>query len=457
MFIYDSMTRSERKLNLPKDKVVKVFVCGPTVQDKFHLGHARTYIFFDAFVKYLRISGYDVFYLQNITDIDDKIINRASEDNTTYDFISRKYTREFFEIMNILKVDSINFYAFATRHMEEIIRQISALMEKGYAYAAEDGVYFRVKRFPDYGKLWGQDLESLKTGARVEASGVKEDQRDFVIWKRMKPGEPSWKSPWGEGRPGWHVEDTAITEKYFGATYDIHGGGTDLIFPHHEAEIAIERSISGEDHLAEYWIHSAMINVDQEKMSKSLHNFVTIESALEDFTVEELRFALLNVQFRSVVSFSQEMMMEARANVTSINILYRKLKSAFSGNSVEELKENPYEKELRESLERGFDLRALLTKLLEMVGRWNTKIDSLSMGEKDLAINTLEWVDSFAGILKRQNSTENKGKVIELALQLRRKLRENKDFETADMIRSGLRDLGIYIEDKGGETIWWQE
>lgn len=456
MIIYDSMSRSDKELNLRRDAVTRVFACGPTVQDSFHLGHARTYIFFDTFVKYLRASGYDVFYLQNITDIDDKIINRAREEGTTFDAISRKYSGEFFRIMKALKVNSVNFYAFATRHMDDIIRQISTLVEKGFAYETRDGVYFRVGKFPDYGKLSGQDPESLKSGARVESTEEKEDPRDFVIWKKMKPGEPHWESPWGKGRPGWHVEDTAITEKYFGPTYEIHGAGTDLIFPHHEAEIAIERSISGADYLAQHWIHSAMININEEKMSKSLHNFITIENALSDFSPEELRFALLNVQFRSVVSFSDDMMMEARSNVNSINILYRKLKAmnfddAGSGNG------NSFIVELKKPLEGGFDLRGFFTRFIGMVREWNNRIDKQTLEDRREALNTIEWVDSFTGILRAPGSGEQTKGVVELALNIRKRLRENRDFETSDLIRSGLRDLGIYIEDKGGETTWWQE
>ena len=457
MFLYESMSRKEVELKIPRDEVVRVFVCGPTVQDNFHLGHARTYIFFDTFVKYLRKKGYSVFYLQNITDIDDKIINRAKEENTTYDVISEKYSREFFRVMKLLRVDSVNFYAFATRHMKEIINQISVLVEKGFAYETADGVYFRVNKFQDYGKLSGQDLEALKSGARVDSSEEKEDPRDFVIWKKTKPGEPYWESPWGKGRPGWHIEDTAITEKYFGEVYDIHGAGTDLIFPHHEAEIAIERSISGQGQLARYWLHSAMININEEKMSKSLHNFITIENALADFKPEELRYALLNVQFRTVMSFSEDIMLEARSNVNTINILYRKLKKQSVTQDPHHYEKNEYIESLNKPLDSGFDLRALFTGLLQMVSSWNNRIDSLSPEERALAIDALEWVDDFAGILTISDQSDNTADLVELSLRIRHNLREKRDFETSDQIRSGLRELGIYIEDKGGQTTWWKE
>ncbi len=457
MFIYDSMSRKEVELKIPREEVVRVFVCGPTVQDTFHLGHARTYIFFDTFVKYLRKSGYSVFYLQNITDIDDKIINRAKEENTSYDVISDRYSKEFFRVMNLLKVDSVNFYAFATRHMQEIIGQISLLLKKGLAYETKDGVYFRVRKFQDYGRLSGQDMEALKSGARVESSEEKEDSRDFVIWKKMKPGEPYWDSPWGKGRPGWHIEDTAITERYFGEVYDIHGAGTDLIFPHHEAEIAIERSISGRDHLARYWLHSGMININEEKMSKSLHNFITIENALTDFKPEELRYALLNVQFRTVMSFSEEIMLEARSNVNTLNILYRKLKKQSPEVNKYVQDGNLHIDTLNRILEQGFDLRAMFAQLLQMASNWNNRIDSLNPVERSQAIETLEWVDDFTGILTKSNSADNTSDLVELALRIRRNLRDKKDFETSDMIRAGLRELGIYIEDNGDKTTWWRE
>ena len=301
MRIYDTMARARVALDLPEDRVIRVFVCGPTVQDNFHIGHARTYIFFDAFVKYLRTSGYRVFYLQNITDIDDKIIDRANAEGVSYDVISRRYTEEFHNIMSGLRVDSVNFFAHATDHIAEILNQISILIKKGIAYETDDGVYFDISKFPDYGKLWGQNPDTLLPSS--DSSATKKNPRDFVIWKKMKPGEPYWESPWGKGRPGWHIEDTAITDRYFGPVYDIHGGGMDLIFPHHDAEIAIERSISGKDRLVDYWIHTGMINVNDEKMSKSLKNFITIREVLRSYRAEDLRFALLNANFSRVSGF----------------------------------------------------------------------------------------------------------------------------------------------------------
>ncbi len=455
MLAYDTLSRKEKNLEFDPGTVVKVFVCGPTVQDTFHLGHARTYTFFDSVVKYLRVKGYSVFYLQNITDIDDKIIKRANEENVPYDVISKRYSEEYMDIMRTLKIDSVNFYAKATSHISEIVQQIRILIDKGLAYETSDGVYFSVAKFPDYGKLSGQDPESLRAGARVESTEEKHDPRDFVIWKKMKPGEPYWESPWGRGRPGWHIEDTAITEKYFGTTYDIHGGGTDLIFPHHEAEIALERSISGQPFLARYWLHSAMLNVNEEKMSKSLKNYITIRSVLKDYLPEELRYALLNVQFRTTVSFSPELMTEARANISTINTIYRKLK--LKNISSRKLNENPAIAKLSERMDSNFDFRLLFRDFLEYIGKWNTHLDNLGDHEIAIATDTIEWLDSFTGIIPEKKGDSTSEALVGLLLKMRRTMREKKDFAGADEIRKNLREMGITIEDRGEETIWWKD
>ncbi|MCL5783173.1 MAG: cysteine--tRNA ligase [Candidatus Thermoplasmatota archaeon] len=454
MKVYDSMAKEIISLNLSKDEVVKVFVCGPTVQDNFHVGHARTYIFFDSLVKYLRVRGYSVFYLQNITDIDDKIINRANEEGVDYIEVSEKFTSEYMQLMNLLHIDSVNFYARATLHIPEIINQISELVQKGYAYETSDGVYFRVSKFNDFGRLSGQNMDALKSGSRVDLNEQKSDPRDFVIWKKYKPGEPFWESPWGKGRPGWHIEDTAITEKYFGPTYHIHGSGTDLIFPHHEAEIAIERSISGSPKLADYWIHSAMININDEKMSKSLKNYVKIREVLVDYWPEELRYALLNAQFKTSINFSPEILQEARQNVNQISILYRKL-SLKGRNYKNNLGENAKIKVLENILDKNIDFRQLFTEVLSMVGEWNRNLDTMNDPEVTEALQTIYWVDSFTNIVRRGSGVSSVKGAVEILLSLRKEMRSRKEFGIADGIRADLKDLGIYIEDKGEETIWW--
>lgn len=454
MKVYDTLAREKVNLDLPENRMVKIYVCGPTVQDNFHIGHARTYIFFDSLAKYLRANGYRVFYLQNITDIDDKIIERAREENVDFQIISKRYTSEFFRLMKALKIDSVNVYALATDHMDEIISQVRRLVDAGFAYETIDGVYFNVSRFTDYGKLWGQDPQTLMLGSSVDLRENKRDPRDFVIWKKMKPGEPSWDSPWGKGRPGWHIEDTAITETYFGPIYNIHGGGMDLIFPHHDAEIAIARSLSGLDRLADYWIHTGMVNVNMEKMSKSLKNFVTIREVLGRFGPEEIRYALLNANFATSINYSESLLQESRAVINQLSILYNKIRLKVGSRS--ELKNNgTIIEELNAIIGDNMDFRWLFREVLRLAGNWNTSLESMSEADLLDALSILDWVDSFTGIIRHESSSGDLSGTVELLLQIRRELRSKKEFKLADTIRSSLLSMGIYIEDHGEETIWW--
>jgi len=452
---YDSMAKSTVDLDLPKDSIVRVFVCGPTVQDNIHIGHGRTYIFFDALVKYLRSKGYEVFYLQNITDIDDKIINRATEEGRPFTDVSETYLKKYLRLMDRLRVDSVNFYARATFHIREIIDQISRLIKRGSAYETSDGVYFRVSSFEEYGKLSGQRGESLIAGARVAISEDKKDPRDFVLWKKRRPGEPFWSSPFGEGRPGWHIEDTAITERYFGATYEIHGGGTDLIFPHHDAEIAIERTLSRSDFLARYWIHTGMVNVMNEKMSKSLKNYVLLEDLLEKFDSGTIRYWALNSSYRSVVNYSVDALEEAKINVESIRNIHSKLKTKDSFGPGCGADFSGLKSAIMEAIDRDFNFREGFVKLKEGLQEAWTNYDRLSRDEAQTIIETIQWVDSFTGILPEVD-IRKKGDLIKMLIDLRRELRKAKRYDLSDKIRSGLLDAGIHLEDQGDETVWWE-
>ena len=454
MRIFDTMARKKVNLQFREDRMIKVFVCGLTVQDNFHVGHARTFIFFDAFVKYLRTTGHRVFYIQNVTDIDDKIITRAKEENVSYDVISKRYTKEFFRMMDALGVNAVNLYAFATDHIAEIIQQIEKLISKGIAYETSDGIYFSVSKFSDYGKLWGQDPATLLTGAGSEVREEKMDPRDFAIWKKMKPGEPYWDSPWGKGRPGWHVEDTAITDAYFGPTYDIHGGGTDLIFPHHDAEIAIERSISGKDRLADHWIHTAMLNINDEKMSKSLKNFVTIKDVLGKYPAEVLRYALLNTNFSAVVNYGESLLQESQSIVNQLSILYNKIRIKL-GKDISYDPHNESIDRLNSIVQDNMDLRGMFREVLDLVSSWNSRFDGMNNADLQKAYSILTWVNSFTGVIRGASQEGDIGKMMELILRIRGELREKKEFKIADSIRKELREMGIYIEDRGQETIWW--
>lgn len=453
MKIYDTMQKKVVPFRLNKNRIVKMYVCGPTVYDSPHIGHAKTYIFFDALAKYLRAKGFHVFYVQNITDLDDKIITKAAQENLPIEIISKRYLMDYLKIMKSLKIDSVNLYVPATMEFRKIISQIKTLVRKGYAYETDDGVYFSVSRFPDYGKLSGQDLNSLRSGSRIDINENKRDPRDFVIWKKMKPGEPYWDSPWGKGRPGWHIEDTAITDAFLGKTYDIHGGGSDLIFPHHEAEIAIERSVSGRKILSRYWIHTGMLNIEGEKMSKSLHNYVTIDEVLKDFTPEDLRYALLNCQFNTQLSFSGELMEESRKNVNALSSIYNKLRQKAGDDNME----NDYSviNSLDSFLEYNFDFRGMFSKLMSYVSEWNKNLDAMDSREASLSLSALKWVNEFTGVIKEGENSARSDDLIRLLLSARKSLRTAKDFSSSDAIRSGLRKLGVHIEDQGSETIWW--
>ena len=453
MKIYDTMQKKVVPFKLSKNRIVKMYVCGPTVYDSPHIGHAKTYVFFDALAKYLRIKGFYVFYVQNITDLDDKIIAKAAQEGLPTETISKRYFMDYLRIMRALKIDSVNIYVPATMEIRKIISQIRTLVRKDYAYETDDGVYFSVSRFPDYGKLSGQDLNSLRSGSRIDINENKRDSRDFVIWKKMKPGEPYWNSPWGKGRPGWHIEDTAITDAFLGKTYDIHGGGTDLIFPHHEAEIAIERSTSGKKILSRYWIHTGMLNIEGEKMSKSLHNYVTIDEILRDFTPEDLRYALLNCQFNTQLSFSGELMEESSKNVNALSSIYNKLLQK-AGNETFENDEGTIAS-LDSFLENNLDFRGMFSKLMSFVNEWNKKLDTMEPKAAYLSLSVLKWVNEFTGIIRESKTTARSDDLIRLLLSARKSLRIARDFPSSDAIRSGLRKLGVHIEDQGNETIWW--
>ena len=306
MDIYSTLTRSKENFETINKNRVNLFVCGPTVYDDAHIGHGRTYISFDTIKRYLEYSGYAVFYIQNITDIDDKIINRSKESGIPANDIARKFEKRYIEDMTKLNVTGVNLFARATDHLDEIIDQIQRLIDKGFAYESDDGVYFEIEKFEEFGKLSNRKIEELESHREL-AETTKRNEQDFALWKkRDNVDEPVFSSPWGDGRPGWHIEDTAITEYYFGEQYDVHGGGLDLIFPHHEAEITQMEAVSGKSPMVRYWLHTGFLNVNGEKMSKSLHNFITIRELLKDWDADTFRFFVLSTHYRSPIDFSKE-------------------------------------------------------------------------------------------------------------------------------------------------------
>jgi cysteinyl-tRNA synthetase len=453
MIIHNTLGQKDEDFNPMHPGRINMFVCGPTVYDHSHIGHARTNIFFDVIAKYLRARGYSVFYLQNITDIDDKIINRAAEEGKKYNEVADHYFEEYKDIMEKLRIDSINYYARASLYIEEIINQIKRIMEHGYAYETKDGVYFNVKKFSAYGELSNQNLDQIRENARGVIKEEKNAPEDFVLWKKMKPGEPFWDSPWGKGRPGWHIEDTAITEAYFGTEYDIHGGGNDLIFPHHEAEIAQMRSVSGKRYLARYWLHTGMVNINSEKMSKSLKNFIQTKDILKIYKPEELRFAMVNSNYNTIIDYSDQLMKNSQDAVGRINIFYNKIKeiNSSSGNYHIDIAERI--SHFNEVMDKNFDTRGLIREFLAFISDVNKNIKDISSDTASNIIQIVEYVDSFLNIIYRKNDQETD--IMDIVIDIRNHARMQKDYAISDYIRKKLEENNIYIEDNGDKTTWW--
>ena len=453
MIIHNTLGQKDEDFKPMHPGRINMFVCGPTVYDHSHIGHARTNIFFDVIAKYLRARGYSVFYLQNITDIDDKIINRAAEEGKEYSEVADHYFEEYKEIMGKLRIDSINYYARASLYIDEIIGQIKKIMEHGYAYETADGVYFNVKKFSDYGELSNQNMDQIRENARGVIKEEKNSPEDFVLWKKMKPGEPFWESPWGNGRPGWHIEDTAITEAYFGSEYDIHGGGNDLIFPHHEAEIAQMRSVSGKRYLARYWIHTGMVNINKEKMSKSLKNFIQTKDILKSYKPEELRFAMINSNYNTVIDYSEQLMESSKDAVERINIFYNKMKELNSPEGSYNADAEEIINHFNAVMDKNFDTRSLIREFLAFISDANKNMENISSGTALKLIQIVEYVDSFLNIIYRKQNQESN--IMDIIIDIRNHARSQKDYAISDYIRKKLEENNIYIEDNGNKTIWW--
>ncbi len=332
--IYNTRTRTIEEFKPERGNRVYMFVCGPTVYDHSHIGHARTYLAYDIIARYLRAKGYSLFYLMNITDVEDKIINRANEAGQDPIKMADSFTKEFMRDMEALGITSVNLYAKASEHIPEIIAQISTLIEKGFAYEVEGNVYYDVAKFPDYGQLSRQKLDELGTH-RIDPDARKRSVVDFALWKAQKPGEPFWESPWGKGRPGWHIEDTAITTNYFGPTYDIHGGGLDLIFPHHEAEIAQAEAATGVKPLVRFWVHGGLLMIRGERMGHSLGNFITIAELLQKHDPEALRLYYGMRHYRTPLNFDEENIAQAEDVLDKLRSIYNEFSALLDSKSLQ--------------------------------------------------------------------------------------------------------------------------
>ncbi|WP_113907300.1 cysteine--tRNA ligase [Aliidiomarina celeris] len=454
--IYNSLTQRKEEFKPLQPGKVGLYVCGVTIYDYCHIGHARTYVAFDVVVRYLRYIGYEVTFVRNVTDVDDKIIKRAHETNDNIDAVTERflaYMHEDFDALNLTRPD---IEPRVTTHMQEIIDLIETLVAKKHAYIADSGdVLFDVSSFPEYGKLSGQNLEQLQAGARVAVAQDKQDPLDFVLWKRAKAGEPSWASPWGEGRPGWHIECSAMNGKHLGTHFDIHGGGSDLQFPHHENEIA-QSCCAHSTPYVNYWMHTGMVQVNEEKMSKSLGNFFTIREVLKSYDAETVRFFLLSGHYRSQLNYSESHLEQARA---SLERLYTTLRDLSPSEANEETRK-VYEPRFRAALDDDFNVPEAMSIIFELAREVNRiKLDEPTRAAK-LAGLMLDY-GRVLGILEQDPELFLKGSAndeevakIEALIQERNDARTSKDWARADAARDALQAMGVVLEDSAEGTRW---
>lgn len=464
MKLYNTLTRKKEEFVPLVPGEVKMYVCGPTVYNFFHIGNGRTFIVFDTIRRYLEYRGYKVRFIQNFTDIDDRMIKRANEENITVKKVGDKYIKEYYTDADALNIERATVNPRATEYIDDIIEFVSALIEKGYAYEVDGDVYFRTKKFKDYGKLSGKNLEELQVGAsqRVSLDERKEDPMDFAIWKAQKPGEPAWKCPWGMGRPGWHIECSCMAKKLLGDTIDIHAGGMDLEFPHHENEIAQSESLTGKT-FANYWLHSAYIMVDKQKMSKSLNNFFTARDVLKEYDSDVIRFFMLSAHYRVQINFSKELLDSAKASVERLYNTIGNLENLIDEASREKMNEeekeyinslNKYREKYIQKMDDDFNTADAITVLFELSKDLNTNLNINSSKEVlSKALEVLRELGAPLGILQKSTKGSLEDEV-ETLIEARQKARKERDFAMADKIRDDLKARGIILEDTPQGVRW---
>ncbi|MBE6750694.1 MAG: cysteine--tRNA ligase [Ruminococcaceae bacterium] len=458
MKIFNTLTRSKDDFKPITEGEVKIYACGPTVYNYIHIGNARPLCVFDVLRRYFEWRGYKVNFVQNFTDIDDKLIKKANEEGITVPEVAERYIKEFWVDAKGLNVKEATVHPRATENIEQIEGIISALVEKGFAYEAEGDVYFRAKKFQEYGKLSHQPLEDLEMGAseRVDSGDIKEDPMDFCLWKGAKPGEPYWESPWGLGRPGWHIECSAMAGRYLGKTIDIHCGGLDLIFPHHENEIAQSECANGCD-FAHYWMHNGFINVDNHKMSKSLNNFFTVRDVANEFGYEPIRYFLISSQYRSPINYSVDIIEQAKNSLERLyncreNIDFA-LKNANDGGEIPAFIEER-KNEFITAMDDDLNTADALAAVFMLVRDINTAI--ANGAGKDTLNACADIFDQLTGVLglvynRKDDSLDSE---IEALIEQRTAARKAKDFKTADKIRDKLKEMGIVLEDTPQGVKW---
>ena len=468
MQIYNTLTRKKEPFKTIEENKVKMYICGPTVYDFFHIGNARSFVMADTIRKALEFKGYDVKFVMNLTDIDDKIINRANKEGISAKDVAEKYSKAFFEDTKKLKIKPATVHPKATEHIQEIIEFIKDLIDKGYAYNIDGDVYFDISKYKDYGKLSGKKIEELEAGARVEVNEKKKNPLDFALWKKAKPGEPYWESPWGIGRPGWHIECSAMSCKHLGETIDIHAGGSDLIFPHHENEIAQSEARTGKK-FVNYWIHFGFLNIDNEKMSKSLGNFFTTREILTKYRAQELRFLYLQTHYASPLNFTIDALNASKKGLEKIedlaSFILDKINKNQNGDIVD-FNFNYYYQQFELAIDDDFNFPKALAVVFEFVRDVNKLINENSNLDVSVYKEIYKLLQKTAdGVLSIVSFEELENKsfhsleddLIKIIIEIRKEAKLNKNYALADKIRDELKKIGIILQDAKDGVIYKKE
>ena len=463
MKLYNTLTRKKEEFVPLESGKIKMYSCGPTVYNYFHVGNARPFIMFDTLRRYFEYRGMDVAFVQNFTDIDDKVIKKANDEGTTFDVIADRYIKEYFTDAQGLGIKKATVHPKATENIDEIINIVKTLVDKGYAYEVNGDVLFRTRAFEGYGKLSHQPLDELESGARIAVGEHKENPMDFTLWKAAKPGEPSWPSPWGEGRPGWHIECSAMARRYLGETIDIHSGGIDLCFPHHENEIAQSECANGKP-FANYWLHNAFLNIDNQKMSKSLGNFFTVRDAAATYGYDAIRFFMLSAHYRSPLNYSQESLEQAQAALARMNSSLGNLrflaKNGADGDMTAEEKASAdgfaaFRTRFCEAMDDDLNTADAVSVIFELVRESNTLAarPEVTRAYAEAALAMMTELCSVLGLGELSDNSSADAEVEELIAQ-RQAARKGKNFAEADRLRDLLRDMGIVLEDTPQGVKW---
>jgi cysteinyl-tRNA synthetase len=449
MLLFNTLTGQKEEFH-PHDDTITMYVCGVTVYDDCHIGHAMSYILFDVIRRYFKYRGYKVKYVQNFTDIDDKIISRANQLGISTTELSKKYIDEYFKDMDRLNIARADIYPKATEEIPKIIEVIEGLIEREYAYVSNGSVYYRVKKFPEYGKLSHQNTDEMMSNTSPDMD-EKESPLDFALWKATKPGEPAWESPWGNGRPGWHIECSAMSLKYLGESIDIHGGGKDLIFPHHENEIAQSESYTGKP-FAQYWLHNGLLQLSGDKMSKSLGNLITVKEALEHFSADAIRFFILSSHYRSPITYSDEALEAAEAGIDRLRQAVKKHEDVNTGTN--KLDSAPFRDRFIESMDDDFNSAQAIATLFDLAREINRgTAEEMNVDEARQTLSELVQIMGFT-LKEPEKPAIEAEPLIELLISIRAAMRKEKNWHMSDKIRDDLAALGIVLEDTPNGTTW---